>query len=243
MDEPAYLALPEPAAGPAGPADWLILATDGPSLRLPALLPDVRLRFLRRSDELAAALRSYRPRLVLVTTPPAGPADLALVARERRRRSRVRVVLLDQPEAIQERLHALELGFDEAFPVSMDAVELAGRLTLLKERASAPSTSARLVLAEGLELDLAGRELRRDGRPVHLRPREYALLALLATHPGRAYTRRQLLGRLWGTHRRVDPRNVDVHIRWLREKVEDRPDHPLRLVTVRGIGYRLDPDR
>ncbi|MGZ6270333.1 MAG: winged helix-turn-helix domain-containing protein, partial [Candidatus Limnocylindrales bacterium] len=115
--------------------------------------------------------------------------------------------------------------------------------TLLKERASTPSTSARLVLAEGLELDLAGRELRRDGQPVHLRPRAYALLALLATHPGRAYTRRQLLDRLWGARRRVDPRNVDVYVRWLREKVEDRPDHPLRLVTVRGIGYRLDLER
>jgi DNA-binding response OmpR family regulator len=64
---------------------------------------------------------------------------------------------------------------------------------------------------------------------------------MLAAHPGRAYTRRQLLDRVWGQHHDGDPRTVDVHVRWLRSKIEPRPDTPVHLATVRGVGYRLDP--
>ena len=64
---------------------------------------------------------------------------------------------------------------------------------------------------------------------------------MLAAHPGRAYTRRQLLDRVWGPDQVGDPRTVDVHIRWLRSKIEPQPDRPTHLVTVRGVGYRLDP--
>lgn len=59
-------------------------------------------------------------------------------------------------------------------------------------------------------------------------------------HPGRAYTRRQLLDRVWGPDQVGDPRTIDVHIRWLRSKIELQPDHPVHLVTIRGVGYRLD---
>ena len=63
---------------------------------------------------------------------------------------------------------------------------------------------------------------------------------MLAAHPGRAYTRRQLLDRVWGADHDGDPRTVDVHVRWLRSKIEAEPGRPVRLVTIRGIGYRLD---
>jgi two-component system response regulator RegX3 len=64
---------------------------------------------------------------------------------------------------------------------------------------------------------------------------------MLAAHPGRAYTRRQILDRVWGADHDGDPRTVDVHVRWLRSKIETDPEHPIHLVTVRGVGYRLDP--
>ena len=64
---------------------------------------------------------------------------------------------------------------------------------------------------------------------------------MLAAHPGRAYTRRQLLDRVWGHDHDGDPRTVDVHVRWLRAKIEREPARPVHLVTLRGIGYRLDP--
>lgn len=90
------------------------------------------------------------------------------------------------------------------------------------------------------ELDLAAHGLWRDERLVHLRPKELRLVQLLATHPGRVFTRRQLLDRVWGSDHAGSPRTVDVHVRWLRQKVEPDPHRPQHLRTVRGVGYRFD---
>ena len=75
---------------------------------------------------------------------------------------------------------------------------------------------------------------------LHLRPKEFGLLALLAAHPGRAYTRVELLDRVWGSPRGTG-RTVDVHVRWLRSRIESDPEQSVTLVIVRGVGYRLDP--
>ena len=99
-----------------------------------------------------------------------------------------------------------------------------------------------LPVADGLELDLVAHELRRDALAVHLRPKEYGLLALLASHPGRAYTRRELLERVWGKGHESGaadggrPRPLAPHRRSRAD-----PERPIHLVTVRGVGYRLDP--
>ena len=73
-----------------------------------------------------------------------------------------------------------------------------------------------------------------------MKPREFSLLALLASNKGRAFTRNQILERLWGHDYIGDSRTVDVHIRWLREKIELDPSKPRRIVTIRGLGYRFD---
>lgn len=185
-----------------------------------------------------------RPRVVVCGDPPATPADVAFVAEQRRRRPTLRAILVDGPDCVTERLDALASGFDDALPATMDPLELAGRVALYLSRASSrTSTKERIPLGDGLVLDLAAHELRRDGGALHLRPKELRLLALLATHPGRVYTRRQLLDRVWGADHEGDPRTIDVHVAWLRAKLESDPDRPARLVTVRGIGYRLDLDR
>ena len=98
-----------------------------------------------------------------------------------------------------------------------------------------------LPVAHGVELDLVAHEVRRDALAVHLRPKEFGLLALMASHPGRAYTRQELLERVWGKGHESGVRTVDVHVRWLRTKIESDPERPAHLVTVRGVGYRLDP--
>jgi DNA-binding response OmpR family regulator len=98
-----------------------------------------------------------------------------------------------------------------------------------------------LAVAEGFELDLAARQLRHTGKPVHLRPQEFQLLATFAADPGRAFTRRQLMDLAWAPDRPIDLRTVDVHVHWLRAKIEATPSRPTHLVTVRGYGYRLDP--
>ena len=98
-----------------------------------------------------------------------------------------------------------------------------------------------LPVADGFDLDLVGRRLRQDGRPIHLRPREFDLLVTLASSPGRALTRGQLIALAWDAGGHIGPRTVDVHVHWLRAKIERQPRRPIYLVTVRGFGYRLDP--
>jgi DNA-binding response OmpR family regulator len=221
---------------------WLVLATEGPALELPGLAPDTRVRVTDDPRRFRDVLLAERPRIVVCCEPPAGADDLAIVLAERRRRSRLRAVHLAPPDAATQRLAALAAGFDDALTTATSGSELAGRLGWLEARASAkPSANPTLAVAEGLELDMTAHELRRGETTVHLRPKEFGLLAILAAHPGRAYTRRELLDRVWGSGHGSGPRTVDVHVRWLRSKIEPDPEHPVHLVTVRGVGYRLDP--
>ena len=228
------------SAGRSNSVGWLALAVDGPALDLPGLVAGTPVRVVPDVPSFVTLLEQARPRICLLGTPPGGPAEAELVARERRRRHGMRVVQVSAPEAVDVRLEALRLGFDEAVPSTIEAGELAARLALLDERArTRPGRT--LPVAPGCELDLFAHELRRDGQLIHLRPKEFDLLAVLASHPGRAWTRRQLLDRAWGHGHDGDPRTIDVHVRWLRSKIETEPEQPAHLVTVRGVGYRLDP--
>ncbi len=232
----------EPRTGPADPrVNWLVLAADGPALELGRLAPDTtRVRAVADPAAFTECLATDRPRVAILAEPPAGARELGFVRQERRRRHGLRTIHLSPEPNVVSRIAALRAGFDDALPQTVEAGELAARALLLEERARARSTSC-LPIADGYELDLVAHELRLDGRSVHLRPKEFQLLAMLAAHPGRAYTRRQLLDRVWGPGQGGDPRTVDVHVRWLRSKIEPQPDHPIHLVTVRGVGYRLDP--
>ena len=91
-----------------------------------------------------------------------------------------------------------------------------------------------------LEIDSTSHIVRRGSARLELKPREFDLLALLAKNRGRAFTRDQILERLWGHDYYGDSRTVDVHVRWLREKIEPEPSKPVRIVTIRGVGYRFD---
>jgi DNA-binding response OmpR family regulator len=222
-------------------ATWLVLAVDGAGLGLDgAAPPATRVQTVADAATFIDLLTSDRPRIAILTEPPATSNELAIVKGERRRRPSLRTIHLSAPDDVPARISALHEGFDEALPSSIDPTELAARARFLEDRARA-KTARCLQIAEGFDLDLVAHELRRDGIAVHLRPKEFQLLAMLAAHPGRAYTRRQLLDRVWGPDQVGDPRTVDVHVRWLRSKIEVQPDQPVHLVTVRGVGYRLDP--
>jgi DNA-binding response OmpR family regulator len=105
----------------------------------------------------------------------------------------------------------------------------------------APRRPAGLPVAEGFVLDLVAHELMSERGAVHLRPREFQLLAALAANPGRALSRDELVSLAWGREGRVGVRSVDVHIHWLRSKIEPVPAEPTHLIAIRGFGYRLDP--
>jgi DNA-binding response OmpR family regulator len=220
---------------------WLFVG--GPALRpeLQGLLPDVDLRLVG-DGELAHELAGSRPRIVIVAQPPADAGSVEMVVLARKRpRSPIRTVLLTTPDDVLGRMSALDGGFDDALPASIDARELATRLRRLGASVRPVSSRSTILIADGVELDLQACELRRDGRPQRLRPKEFQLLALLAAHPRRAYTRPELIERVWVAAFAGDPRTIDVHLRWLRSKVEADPERPAHLVTVRGHGYRFDP--
>ena len=222
---------------PPGSA-WLALAVDGPAYGLAG--HGAALIVVGSDEQFVRALGDERPRVAVVSVPPAGAEALAIAAEQRRRRVALRLVLVNDPADVAGRLHALERGFDDAVPSTISAEELSGRIAILVARPRI-RPSGQLSVAADTELDPVAHRIRRGGREVHLRPKEFALLALLATHPGRVFSRRELIDRVWGPGFEGDPRTVDVHVRWIRSKIEADADHPANLVTVRGTGYRLDP--
>ena len=107
-------------------------------------------------------------------------------------------------------------------------------------RESATGSARRVIQAGDLELDLDGHSATLQGSPLSLKPREFDLLAMLASNRGRALTRDQMLEQVWGHDYYGDTRTVDVHIRWLREKIQHYPQAPQRIITIRGVGYRFE---
>ena len=169
------------------------------------------------------------------------------ICRILRRESDVPIVMLTAKGEEIDRVVGLELGADDYVTKPFSMRELVVRIrNLLRrakpqaERESRPAPEDAPLSVNGLELDLAAHTARLNGQPLQLKPREFALLALLMQNMGRAFTREQILERLWGYDYIGDARTVDVHVRWLREKIEPVPGKPRRIITIRGVGYRFD---
>ena len=241
--QPGHARSAAPAPRPLGAsrAAWLVLAVDGPATQIVVEALGTGIRVVADPARFRAMLLAERPRIVVCAEPPADRAVLDVVAAERRRRTHMRAIHLAPPDAVDARLAALAAGFDDALTTATPATELAGRLAWLDAKArQRPGSGSLHAIGDGLELDVVAHELRRGDEVIHLRPKEFGLLALLAAHPGRAYSRRELLDRVWGPEYQGGMRTVDVHVRWLRSKIEECPERPVHLLTVRGLGYRLD---
>jgi DNA-binding response OmpR family regulator len=113
------------------------------------------------------------------------------------------------------------------------------RALLRRSEIGAPP-EVEVVQSGDLTINVRKRTVSRKGQDVSLKPKEFELLSFLARHPGQALTRDQLLNQIWGYDYAGDTRTVDVHVRWLRLKIEDEPQNPTKLITVRGVGYRFD---
>jgi DNA-binding response OmpR family regulator len=168
------------------------------------------------------------------------------VCRTLRAESSVPILMLTARDQEMERVLGLELGADDYIVKPFSFRELLARIrAALRRRAldrgEAPEKEDRLVVGE-IVLDRVSRQVWRSGQPIELRQREFDLLCALMELAGRAVSRQELLDRVWGPNWIGDPRTVDVHIRWLREKLEEDPSCPRYIQTVRGHGYRLvDP--
>ena len=165
--------------------------------------------------------------------------DGLTVCRLLRRESSVPIMLLTARGAEADKIIGLETGADDYIVKPFSLGEFLARVrAALRRRAAAPSGD---VLTSGdLRLDLAARRVALAGRPVILAPREFDLLALLLRHRGAVMSRGLLLARIWGDDYVGDARTVDVHIHWLRQKLEKDPARPVLIQTVRGVGYRFE---
>ena len=166
------------------------------------------------------------------------------VCRILRRESDVRIIMLTARGEEIDRVVGLELGADDYVTKPFSNRELMARVRNMLRRSASDGPSASSdaeTLASGdLVVDLTGHTVTLQDQPLDVKPREFNLLALLVANKGRAFTRDQILERLWGYDYIGDTRTVDVHIRWLREKIEPDPATPQRIKTIRGVGYRFD---
>ncbi len=159
-----------------------------------------------------------------------------------RKTSEVPIIMLTAKEGEIDRVLGLELGADDYVTKPFSMRELVARVKrVLKRSVIGPETSSQgqLIISGQLEIDLLGHEVSVNGQAVNLSSKEFELLRILASHPGQVLSREQLLDLVWGNDFYGDSRTVDVHVRWLREKIEADPGNPEYILTVRGAGYKF----
>jgi DNA-binding response OmpR family regulator len=157
-----------------------------------------------------------------------------------RERSDAPVLFLSARQGDADKIRGLGLGADDYIVKSATPGEVVARIKAVLRRSGRRGLPA-TITAGRLTIDLTAREVRINDEPIAFTPREFDLLALLASNPRRAFSRDELFERLWGLY--GDRHTVTVHIARLREKIEKDPANPKLLVTVRGMGYRFEGDR
>lgn len=214
------------------------------------IVRDVLTRYLERDgfrvdsaadgEEAMAIATSSRPDLVLL--------DLMLpkvdgfeVFRRLRALDNIPVVMITAKGEEVDRVVGLELGADDYVSKPFSPREVVARIRAVLRRGERAEHDNGTLLLGSLEIDRDRREVRRSESPVRLTRKEYDLLELLASHPGRTFSRTELLEQVWDFAWDGDSSTVTVHIRRLREKIEDDPSDPRHLVTVWGVGYRFEP--
>ena len=199
--------------------------------------------------------RRTHPDLILLDVMLPG-MDGYEVCRILRQQMTTPVLMLTARDDEIDRVVGLEVGADDYMTTPFSMRELLARVKamlrrvrLVREEISnaappppppPPPPPTSLIINDNLTLDMVRREVRLNDQPLTLKPKEYELLLFLAQHRGQMLSRDTILEQVWGWNYIGDSRTVDVHIRWLREKIERDPANPVRIVTVRGAGYRFE---
>jgi DNA-binding response OmpR family regulator len=193
-------------------------------------------------DALALARRDL-PDLVLLDIGLPGMDGLDAL-RHFQQEMDVPIIFLTARRRELDQVLGLELGADDYVTKPFDLDVLLARMKAVLRRAGRAGTrtgeTTQLVVGD-LVIDPAAHSVTIQGRPLDLTPREFDLLHTLALEAGRVVSTDELLARIWGAEYAGESQVVYVHIRWLREKLEDNPNQPRRIVTVRGVGYKLEP--
>ncbi len=222
-----------------------------------AIVLDVLGRYLERdgfgvetaSDGYAAleAIDRRLPDLVLLDLMLPGIDGIEVCRSVRARSDDTAVIMLTARGTETDRIAGLDLGADDYITKPFSPREVVARVRAVLRRLTPRSqhengsSGEEEIVAGNLDIDPRSREVRRAGETVHLTPKEFDLLHLLAAEPGRVFSRIDLLDELWDFSFDGDPATVTVHVRRLREKIEEDASSPDHLVTVWGAGYRFDP--
>jgi DNA-binding response OmpR family regulator len=224
-------------------ARTILVVDDEPTLRetlVDALEAD-GFRVVAAADgrEALTRFRAERPDLVLL--------DLMLpelsgieVCRIIRAESGVPIVMLTAKDSELDKVVGLELGADDYVTKPFSLRELSARIRALfrrSEQAVAIDGPPAVIDLGTVQADLGGHRLLRDGEVLPIKPKAFELLAFLIRHPGQVFTRDQLLEHVWGYDYGGETRTVDVHVHWLRSRIENDPGNPAYIHTVRGVGY------
>jgi DNA-binding response OmpR family regulator len=191
-------------------------------------------------DRARELLERQSPDLVVLDVMLPGTDGLDL-CRWIRSRSELPVIMLTARGEEADRIVGLELGADDYVTKPFSPRELAARVRTVLRRSTTSGPPGERLAFNDLELDAETREVRKGGMELKLTAKEFDLLWFLAGHPRRVFSRDQLMSRVWGYEAALDTGTVTVHMRRLREKIEDSPSNPRHLQTVWGVGYRLVP--
>jgi two-component system phosphate regulon response regulator PhoB len=198
-----------------------------------------RVRRAASAEEAEAAIRAALPDVVVLDWMLPGESGLSLARRLRSdlRTKDLPILILTARAMENDKISGLEAGADDYLTKPFSPRELNARIKAVLRR-RAPQVSGDAVEVEGLRLDPATHRVSAGTQRIALSPSEFKLLHFLLTHPGRVYSRAQLLDQVWGDHVYIEERTVDVHVRRLRKALEPS-GHDRLIDTVRGAGYGL----
>lgn len=189
-----------------------------------------------------AAVRNRLPDAVLLDwmMPPPDGLELCRLLRESPRTRPMAILMLTARGDEIDRVLGLEMGADDYLSKPFSIRELVARVRASLRRKEYLLTAPPVdLLIGGITVDTERHRVLRDGLPIELTPREFDLLHMLMSRPGHVFTRESLLENVWKIEYFGDTRTVDVHVRYLRQKLEDKPEEPRYILTVRGVGYRF----
>jgi two-component system alkaline phosphatase synthesis response regulator PhoP len=149
------------------------------------------------------------------------------------------VIMLTARGQVVDKVVGLKLGADDYVTKPFEMMELLARIEAKLRRAPATPHPTEGYQFDGVRIDFRRAEVTRDGAPLELSAREFQLLKYFIEHRGATLTREELLNEVWGYHAMPSTRTVDVHVAWLRQKIEPNPRHPQFILTVHGMGYKF----
>lgn len=197
-------------------------------------------RLVENGNLVLDSISAKRPDLVLMDWMLPGKDGLQLCREIRRLPVYIPIIMLTAKDDEIDKVVGLEIGADDYITKPFKSRELIARVRAILRLANRHVGEVEGILTFGaLEIDLPGRAVKRCGQTIGLTPKEFDLLEILASNPGRVFKRETLLERIWGYQYPGETRTVDVHIQRLRQHIEENPHQPRYLVTVRNLGYKF----